>query len=345
MKVLKIDRFRSTAEIMPETRDDLWHLSHIIEHGDLVKGRTTRKIKGGEGETTRRENLFLEIEVKGVDFDKFSGLLRVQGIIRSGKPEDLIEIGAMHSLEIEQNRKLHLQKKKFRKDQYERLQKAQKASHKKPVLVVVLDDESASFALMKEFGFEEKGSIHSGKAGKQFDEGEWKKEFYGNIAKTVMDSGTDIAVLAGPGFAKNELQEVLKEKKFPGKIFVEGTNATGLTGVNELLKGTALAKIVEDAEITKEAALIEKVMEAIGKNTGKATYGLEEVGKAIDLGAVESLLVLDKYLGEEREKLSPLLETAESLRAEIHIFNSEHDPGKKLEGIGKIAAVLRYRIE
>ncbi|MEM0360174.1 MAG: mRNA surveillance protein pelota [Candidatus Diapherotrites archaeon] len=345
MKLLRMDRFHSIAEIMPESRDDLWHLSHIIERGDLVKGRTTRKIKGEEGEKTRRENLFIEIEVKSIEFDKFSGLLRVQGIIKSGKPEELIELGAMHSLEIEQNRKLHLQKKKFRKDQIERLQKAQKASHKKPVLVAVLDDESASFALMKEFGFEEKGSIHSGKAGKQFEEGNWKKEFYGNIAKTIIDSGAETVVLAGPGFTKNEVQEFLKEKNFAGKIFVENTNSTGLTGVNELLKGTALAKIVEDAEITKEAMLIEKVMEAIGKNTGKAAYGLEEVAKAVDLGAVEELLVLDRFLGEERDKISPLLEKAEHMRAEIHIFNSEHDPGKKLEGIGKIAALLRYKVE
>lgn len=344
MKLLKLDRFRSLAEVMPETKDDLWHLSHVIEKGDLVRARTTRKIKAREGEKTRREKLLLQIEVKSIEFERFTGFLRVQGIIRSGKPEELIELGAMHGMEIEPGKRIQIQKKRMRKDQFERLKKAQKATHKKPVLVVVLDDETASFALLKEFGFEEKGIIHSNKSGKQFEQGNWKKEYYGNTAKKIIDSGIETIVMAGPGFAKNELSEFLKEKGFKGKIFIENTNSVGLTGINELLKGQALAKIVQDAEITKEAALIEKVMEEIAKDTGKVVYGLKEVEKAIDFGAVKELLVLDKFLGEKMETLPPLLEKAESLRANIHVFNSEHDPGKKLEGIGKIAALLRYRI-
>jgi len=345
MKLLKLDRFHSLAEVMPETRDDLWHLSHVIECGDLVRGRTTRKIKAQEGEKARRERLLLQIEVKEIEFDKFTGSLRVHGPIREGKPEELIEIGAMHSIEIEPGKRIQVQKKKLRNDQIERLKKAQKATHKKPVLLCVLDDESASFALVKEFGLEKKGFINSGKSGKQFEGKEWKKEFFGESVKKIIDSGAESVVLAGPGFMKSELADALKEKGFKGKIFVENTNQVGLTGINELLKGKALAKIVQESEIVREAELIERVMEEIGKNTGKAVYGPEEVEKAIDFGAVEELLVLDTYLGEEMEKVAPLLDKSEALRAGIHIFNSEHDPGKKLEGIGKIAALLRYRME
>ncbi len=345
MKLLKLDRFHSLVEVLPETRDDLWHLSHVIERGDLVRGRTTRKIKALEGEKTRREKLLLQVEVREVDFDKFTGSLRVHGVIRSGKPMELVELGAMHSIEIEQGKRVQVQKKRLRKDQVERLKKAQKATHKKPVLVVVLDDESATFALLKEFGLERKGFINSGKSGKQFEEQNWKKEFYGNISKKIADSGVEAVIAAGPGFIKNELADFLKEKGFRGKLFIENTNSVGLTGLNELLKGKALVKIVEESEIVSEANLIEKLMAEIGKNTGKAAYGLKEVKKAIDYGAVQELLVLDKYVGEERESVAPLLDKAEELHAKIHLFNSEHDPGKKLEGIGKIAALLRYRLD
>lgn len=345
MKLLKLDRFHSVAEVMPETRDDLWHLSHVIERGDLVRGRTTRKIKAREGEQTRRERLLLQIEVNEIEFDKFTGSLRVHGVIREGKPEELIELGAMHSIEIEPGKRIQVQKKKLRNDQIERLKKAQKATHRKPVLVVVLDDESASFALLKEFGLEKKGVINSGKSGKQFEGRDWKREFFGNSFKQITEIGADTIVLAGPGFMKSELADFAKEKGFRGKLFTENTNQVGLTGINELLKGKALAKIVQESEIVREAGLIERVMAEIGKGTGKATYGLGEVEKAIESSAVEELLVLDTYLGEEMEKVAPLLEKAETLRASIHIFNSEHDPGKKLEGIGKIAALLRYRLE
>ncbi len=345
MKLLKLDRFNSVIEIMPETRDDLWHLSHVIERGDLARGRTTRKIKAREGEKTKRERLLLKIEVKEIEFDKFTGSLRVHGVIREGKPPELIELGAMHSLEIETGKKFRVEKKRLRKDHIQRLKKAQKATHKRPVLVVVLDDESASFALVKEFGLEPRGLVSSEKSGKQFKESEWKNEFFGEAFKKISDIGTEVLVLAGPGFVKNEFAEFVKEKGFKGKTFIENTNQVGLTGINELLKGKALAKIVQESEIVKEAELIERVMAEIGKGTGKAAFGPEEVKKAVDFGAVEELLVLDTYLGEEMEKIAPLLDSAEELRAGIHVFNSEHDPGKKLEGIGKIAALLRYALQ
>jgi len=345
MKILKIDRFKSSVELIPETRDDLWHLSHVVEVTDLVRARTTRKIKGKEGEQTIREKMRLEIEVKEIEFGKFTGSLRLHGVIRGGKPVEFVDLGSAHSIEVENGKKIFIKKKILRNDQLERLKKAQKATHKKPVLVVVLDDEVATIALMKEFGLEEKGTIHSGKSGKQFEHGDWKKQFYGDISKKVMDLNPDSLVLAGPGFAKGDLEKILKEKSFKGKIFTENTNQVGLTGVNELLKGQAFAKIVQDSELSREAMLIEKVMTEIGKGTGKATYGFREVENAIDVGAAEELLVLDTLLGKEMQKVRPLLDKAEALHATIHIFNSEHDPGRKLDGIGKIAALLRYKIE
>ena len=40
-KNLKQGRIRMTAENL----DDLWHLSRIIEEGDVVRGKATRKVK------------------------------------------------------------------------------------------------------------------------------------------------------------------------------------------------------------------------------------------------------------------------------------------------------------
>ncbi len=36
MRIVHQDARKGLIELLPETLDDLWHLSHIIEPGDLV---------------------------------------------------------------------------------------------------------------------------------------------------------------------------------------------------------------------------------------------------------------------------------------------------------------------
>lgn len=342
MRILKIDEKHRLIKVIPEVEDDLWHLSQIIEKGDIVKGLTSRKIKGEEGKPTIRKTVLVEIEVEKVSFQKFGSLLRVNGRIKASKNE-MLPLGSMQAIEIELNKKYTIIKKSIKRHQVERLRKAQKATRKKPIILAVLDDEEACIALLKEFGFEVKACLRSGKSGKQFESAEWKREYFGKLAKGILDGAINTVVVAGPGFIKNEFADFLKERGFKGNLFIENTNNAGLAGVNEIIKRNALAKITEHAEIVKEAMLMEKLLEEIAKG-GLATYGNEEVKKAAELGAISELLVVDKVLAERREELESVMELVEKSRANIHIFNSEHEPGKKLAALGGIAALLRYKI-
>ena len=45
MKITYQDKKKGIIELLPETLDDLWHLSHIIAEGDTVYYKTTRRIQ------------------------------------------------------------------------------------------------------------------------------------------------------------------------------------------------------------------------------------------------------------------------------------------------------------
>ena len=45
MKITYQDRKKGIIELLPETLDDLWHLSHIIAEGDTVYSKTKDVIK------------------------------------------------------------------------------------------------------------------------------------------------------------------------------------------------------------------------------------------------------------------------------------------------------------
>lgn len=101
-------------EIVPETLDDLWHISHIIEEGDILSSKTTRRIQDTTGDKLRsdrgvKKTFFLGIKVESVSFHMFTGKLRATGSIVSG-PEDLVPLGSHHTLEVKLNIPLRIKK-------------------------------------------------------------------------------------------------------------------------------------------------------------------------------------------------------------------------------------------
>ena len=112
MRILSLDKKNALVKVVPESMDDLWHLEKIIEAGDLVSGSTDRRIKAKDIEQkSERVKIFVSLEVEKTDFHKFSGKLRVQGIIIEGKPEELVELKSHQAIEIELNEPITIKKK------------------------------------------------------------------------------------------------------------------------------------------------------------------------------------------------------------------------------------------
>ena len=107
MKIVKQDTKNGIIEVVPETLDDLWHLSHIVEVNDNVSSKTTRRIQDNTGDKLRsdrgvKKTFYLGIDVEGINFHLFTGKLRLTGVITRG-PEDLIPLGSHHTLEVKLN--------------------------------------------------------------------------------------------------------------------------------------------------------------------------------------------------------------------------------------------------
>ena len=91
--------------LLPETLDDLWHLSHIIEVGDNIYSKTSVVFKIQQDKLRRIEVLktfTLGISVENINFHIFTGKLRLTGPIIQG-PEDIIPLGSHHTIEAKIN--------------------------------------------------------------------------------------------------------------------------------------------------------------------------------------------------------------------------------------------------
>ena len=119
MKIIKEDEKEGIVEVVPETLDDLWHLSHIVEVGDNASSKTTRRIQDTSGDKLRsdrgvKKTFYLGLDVESINFHLFTGKLRLTGVITRG-PEDLIPLGSHHTLEVKLNTPISIRKERWPK--------------------------------------------------------------------------------------------------------------------------------------------------------------------------------------------------------------------------------------
>jgi protein pelota len=338
--------------LVPETLDDLWHLNYILEPGDLVGGDTHRRVRrddeqlrdsGGE-----REHMYVTLAVDETEFARFANRLRVSGVIEDCSRED--QLGFHHTLNVEGNEELEVTKH-WKPDQLDRLEEAVEATETADVAVATVEEGAAHVHTVAQYGAEERVAL-TGATGK----GEYARgrdELFAELTQVLQRMDVDAIILAGPGFTKQDALDYIEEEApdVADLITVVDTSAVGDRGVHEVLKRGAVEDVQAETRIAREAELIDELMSEIGQGA-KAAYGVEEVQKAVDYGAVETLLVVDERLrlerageGEWDADANALLESVDQKGGEVVVFSHEFDPGEQLANLGGIAAILRYRLE
>jgi protein pelota len=345
------------VKVVPETFDDLWHLYNVIYENDEVYAYTTREIKPDEKYARPRRgervSVFLGVKVEKVIWDKFLGKLRIHGIICQA-PE-IIPTGAHHTLNIALNVPVTIVKKEWARHHVERLERARKTSEK-PITIVAIDDEGYAIALTTQYGFEVKMEQSTKLPGKLEAEkrSESTKEYFRkslNSLRQVWTATPNPIVIIGVGFVKNDFAKFLEnETKDIARsvIDVKSVNNGGVAGIYEALRAGVLLKAMKQLRIVEETEAVEEVLRRLGKSESNVTYGIEEVQKAVELGAVEKLVLADTILrqasDDKRLLLEDLMKRVEQKRGEIIVVSTEHEAGVKIIALGGIAALLRFAL-
>ncbi len=126
------------------------------------------------------------------------------------------------------------------------------------------------------------------------------------------------------------------------KAFLYHTGQSGMNGIQELMKRGMGAEVLKDSRVAEETELVEKLLEQVGTD-GLATYGPKEVREAVKAGAVEQLLILDTMVREK--DVESLMRSVEDARGRVTVVSELHEGGKKLESLGGMAALLRYKVQ
>lgn len=221
--------------------------------------------------------------------------------------------------------------------------------------LIVMDNRDGAVGLLKGTSIQVIRELTSGVPGKTRAGGqsamrfarlreEAKHDFYKRISEVVNKEFLGMKdlkgiLVGGPGMTKetfvhgNYLNNELKKKV----IAIEDLSYTGEYGLNELVEKSK-DKLAEE-DITKEKELVNELLTMLAINTEKVAYGKEEVRKALELGAVDKLLISEVFDAvEEFETL------AEKYGTKVFIISTETREGVQLRDLGGIAAILRYAL-
>ncbi|MGI0131786.1 MAG: mRNA surveillance protein pelota [Thermoplasmata archaeon] len=346
MRLIHQDPASGLLKLRLETPSDLWRAARIIHPGELVGASTTRRDPDAPEDSPAaqrsRRRVWLVIRAEQVEFHGFSHHLRVTGPIVEGP----FDIGRHHTLDLEEGSELSIQKEDLLPSDRTLLEEGTRAKGEPRLVVAAVDWGESSIVRLRGRVVEPVADVRRSLAGKRFkggqaekDRADYVEELLDLVRRELPDAHT--LVIAGPGFLKEELARRLTEKDAAArkKVRVYPTAESGRVGIDELLRSGRAAEALAGSVAAEEADLVERLVTALGGGT-RAAVGMQEVRDALDIGAVETMLVAEEMLTET--SIIPLLERAREARARVFVVRGDAEPGAKLRALGHIGAILRF---
>ncbi len=177
---------------------------------------------------------------------------------------------------------------------------------------------------------------------------DWYKHVAEAANKIFAEHPETVGVLVGgPGPTKDEfakagfLHDVVK-KKILGTV---DTSYTGDYGLQETLERGE--DLILETEVVKEKSLLQKFLTELQKPHGMVVYGFDETMKALQMGALDAIVVsegLQRRI-DGKEALDALEDIIKNYRTKLAIVSSDTREGEQFLALGGIGGFLRYRIE
>jgi len=351
LQILKLDPKRDTVKLRVENLDDLWAIYNTVQEGDLVYALTFRREKD-EREDSRpdrgqRKPVYLGIRVQKIDFHKYVNAVRITGRIESGE-----DVGSFHTLNIVPGSVFSIVRK-WRPSELENLRQTARESNRPIILVVSVEDGYAAFAAIRQRGIDmlDEVSINiQGKRSAGLREAQ-REAFYSAVADTISNicSSRDIrdVLIVGPELVRQGLKRFLEGRSSllgDLRISYDTCFSPGRPGIYEAIRRGSVERVVSENRVSREVMAVEELLREIATD-GKAVYGVEEVKRAATSGAVDKLLLTDSFFRENRELSEQVIRDTKRFSGSYLIVSTDHEGGAKLDGLGGIAAVLRYRLD
>lgn len=344
MRVLENEKDSEFISIHVDSDDDLWYFRNIISPGDRVKMTVLRRLEKQQDMTRSKEvprkPVTLTIDVETLEFQEFSGTLRVLGTVISGSEDAL---GQHQSFSLSPGETFMLAKENWTEHQRKLFSEGLDNKFSDRYYFVSIDDEEALLISLKSYGLQHLGKVESHKTGKayasDYSEEKYLREIYDSM-KRMLPEDASIIVL-GAGFTREKFVQFSRSVQTKFKIISFPTSRSDEGSVWEFLNSPDSDTILQDFRLSGDSRLVDEFLRRL-KTNEEAAYGYDIVKKAIVAGAVDTLMISEeKFRTEEGRKL---LELSENYATKVHILSLSGEKGNIVKNFGGYCALLRYKL-
>lgn len=350
MKILEVSSKHRVIKVLIESEEDLWTLKTTLKPGDFIEAKTARDVAGVPGGEKERRVIIVKLKVERLEFQPFTGKLRVSGVIVEG-PEEYGVKGRHHALTLTPGMTIVLEREEGWG--VKALEVMEKSGPKGRVIIAAVDYEEFALGVLSPYGFKvilESPSRLPAKEDPRRDEA--LENYVLKVAEIIVGEASKanatVAVIVGPGFLKDYVAEKVKALESRLKIIVDSASTGGPPGLEEALRRHSVIEALREFSIMEAEAVLSEFMSLVVKDPDKIAYGVSDVEAAAALGALRDLVILDSLLSAYDEELrlsvNSIMENAERVKAKIIIVPEESPVGDRVKSLGDVIAILRYSI-
>jgi protein pelota len=354
----------------------------LIQEHDRIRAKAVRrvsKVSDSGSTSSQRIALDLTIAVTATDFDVASGQLHVAGKVAS--ENEHVKLGQHHTLDLELNRKFTLEKADgWDSVALEMLKEACDTERRAELWAVVLGEGTANICMITEHQtiLRQHIEVPVPRKRKGGADGHTKgmDRFFATTLSTLLrqidvtstsstqQGKTLPLLLASPGFVAQAFLQYMKAEAtrttnkpllalVPSVIIAHASSAH-VHALSDILSSPAITTKLSDTKYARETALMDKFLTLMRHDDGRAWYGPREVERAVDKGGVgrgggvlmiNNALFRAQNVAERRRWVKLVDRVRQEEGGEVRVFSSLHESGKRLEGLGNVAAILTYPIE
>lgn len=334
------------------------HLSNEYSEAKSIKSKRTRK-------NVRSALKSLKSRIKKFEEIPENGLVMFSGKVNTERDKFSIRTVIIDDLPYEVQSFIYSCDSEFDVEPLEGMLES-----KSLIGLIVLDRRNAQIGFLKRGGnIEVKESLSSLVPGKHTKGGQsqvrferLRKEAIHKFYKKIGDRSNEIfkdelerldgILIGGPSpskdkFMKKDYLEYRLEDKVLGVLSVSDTKEKGLEELVE--RGEELIK---EEKLKKERNVLNKFFNRLRKDE-KVAYGINEVLKAVDYGAIDTLILSDSL--DKNEELKDKLDTRDVIKefkqkaknkgSNVVVVSGEFDKKRQFEkGFGGVGALLRFSI-
>lgn len=355
--------------VIVDSNDDIWHIYNLLEKGDLVQLKTTRKVvheSNNGNKTAKKVQIFFTLKIDSIDYNSEDYEIRING--KSVFENEYISKGQFQSASIVKNIQFSLIKKSWDAFSINLINEVSNPMVTSDLAVCLLDEGTANLFLISSHITLLKSKVELSIPKKRNGSSNHEKailKFFQYVTDMLFNNiNFDIVkciVIGSPGFIKDQYKEffgniknnsykqyetLFKNEK---KLFYIHASGSSKQSLNEVLSKQDIKEKIFETKAYEDIRLMEKFDEMLALDYEKITFGVKHSYVAIDLLALDTLILTDGFL----KKMGPYF------RKDLHkrilklnenqgiqkILSSQHVTGEKVDKMGGIVGILKFAVD